>query len=68
MSDKLIRLMVLCAKNNVEFHYLMEGDVNSIEFIDGDVKKLISKIPFHDDKGLEKLIDDKYDELNELFK
>ena len=67
MTDKLNKLFEICGINNFEFTYQKEGDKNFITHSLNPNVILVNIISI-EDADLEKLLDDKIKELEEIFK
>jgi hypothetical protein len=67
MTDKLNKLFEVCGVNNFEFTYQKEGDKNFITHSLNPNVILVNIINI-EDVDLEKLLDDKIKELEEIFK
>ena len=67
MNEKLNKLFKVCGINNFEFTYQKDGEKN---FINHSLSpnKILVNISDVEDVELEKLLDDKIKELEELFK
>jgi hypothetical protein len=68
IPNKLNEILILSSKNNMEFVYQKEGEENFIEFSIEPERKITINIVNEKDKNLKKLINKKFEELNQLFK
>jgi hypothetical protein len=68
IPNKLNEILILSSKNNMEFVYQKEGEENFIEFSIEPERKITVNIVNEKDKNLKKLINQKLEELNQLFK
>jgi hypothetical protein len=68
IPNKLNEILIFCSKNNMEFTYQKEGEENFIEFSIEPERKITINIVNEKDKNLKKLINKKFEELNQLFK
>lgn len=68
IPNKLNEILILCSKNNMEFIYQKEGEENFIEYSTEPERKITVNIVKEKDKNLKRLINEKLDELNQLFK
>jgi hypothetical protein len=68
IPNKLNEILILSSKNNMEFVYQKEGEENFIEFSIEPERKITINIVNEKDKNLKKLINQKLEELNQLFK
>jgi hypothetical protein len=67
MNEKLNKLFEVCGINDFEFTYQKDGDKNFISH-SLNPNKILVNISDVEDVELEKLLDDKIEELKELFK
>jgi SET domain-containing protein len=67
MNEKLNKLFEVCGINDFEFTYQKDGDKNFINH-SLNPNKILVNISDVEDIELEKLLDDKIEELKELFK
>jgi hypothetical protein len=68
IPNKLNEILILSSKNNMEFVYQKEGEENFIKFSIEPERKITVNIVNEKDKNLKKLINQKLEELNQLFK
>lgn len=68
ISSKLNQLLIICAKQKVEFHFGKEGSANRIYFSGPPDNKLDINIGDVDDEELESYLDAKIKELEDFFK
>jgi hypothetical protein len=68
IPNKLNEILILSSKNNMEFVYQKEGEENFIEFSIEPERKITINIVNEKDKNLKKLINKKFEDLNQLFK
>lgn len=68
ISKKLNHLLTLCAKQNFEFLLQKEGSTNRIYFTGPPENKLEINLGDVEDKDLEKILDEKIQELENLLK
>ena len=68
IPNKLNEILILCSKNNMEFTYQKEGEENFIEYSIEPERKITVNIVKEKDKNLKRLINEKLEELNQLFK
>jgi hypothetical protein len=67
MNEKLNKLFEVCGINDFEFTYQKDGDKNFISH-SLNPNKILVNISDVEDVEFEKLLDDKIEELKELFK
>ena len=67
MDKKIDELFRMCGINNFSFTLQKEGKENFIDYSLTPDKKIIINVPNYEDKEFEKLLDNKIDELKELF-
>jgi hypothetical protein len=67
MNEKLNKLFEVCGINDFEFTYQKDGDKNFISH-SLNPNKILVNISDVEDVELEKLLNDKIEELKELFK
>ena len=65
MTDKLNEIATFCGKNNIELT-LLKSESNSIDYLIDEKKLIINFSEFTNDKFL-KLLEEKLQELKELF-
>lgn len=68
IPNKLNEILILSSKNNMEFVYQKEGEENFIKFSIEPERRITVNIVNEKDKNLKKLINQKLEELNQLFK
>jgi hypothetical protein len=68
IPNKLNEILILCSKNNMEFIYQKEGEENFIEFSIEPERKITVNIVNEKDKNLKRLINEKLEGLDQLFK
>jgi hypothetical protein len=66
-TNKLNELLILCGINNIVFTYQKEEGGNYVNFNEPE-KTIIVNVSDYEDKELDSLLDNKINELKELFK
>ena len=66
-TNKLNELLILCGINNIVFTYQKEEGGNYINFNEPE-KTIVVNISDYEDKELDSLLNNKIEELKELFK
>jgi hypothetical protein len=68
ISNKLNDILIFCSKHRMIFTFQKEGEVNFIDISNDSEKKVVINICNIDDENLNNLLDEKIEELNQLFK
>ena len=66
-TNKLNELLILCGINNIVFTYQKEDSGNYVDFNESE-KTIVINISDYEDKELDSLLNNKIEELKELFK
>jgi hypothetical protein len=66
-TNKLNELLILCGINNIVFTYQKEDGGNYVDFNESE-KTIVVNISDYEDKELDSLLNNKIEELKELFK
>jgi len=66
-TNKLNELLILCGINNIVFTYQKEDSGNYVDFNESE-KTIVVNISDYEDKELDSLLNNKIEELKELFK
>lgn len=66
-TNKLNELLILCGINNIVFTYQKEEGGNYIDFNEPE-KTIVVNVSDYEDKELDSLLNNKIEELKELFK
>lgn len=66
-TNKLNELLILCGINNIVFTYQKEDGGNYVDFNESE-KTIVVNVSDYEDKELDSLLNNKIEELKELFK
>ena len=66
-TNKLNELLILCGINNIVFTYQKEEGGNYVNFNEPE-KTIVVNVSDYEDKELDSLLNNKIEELKELFK
>ena len=66
-TNKLNELLILCGINNIVFTYQKEDSGNYVDFNESE-KTIVINISDYEDQELDSLLNNKIEELKELFK
>lgn len=67
VEDKIMKLAHFCFTNKIDFTYQKEENGNYITISEEEKTSVVLNISDPEDKNLNKMIDEKLDELNQLL-
>jgi len=66
-EQKIIQLALFCYRNKIEFIFQKEDEGNYVKYESEPIKKVTLNISDPDDLDFESVLDEKINELNQLF-
>jgi hypothetical protein len=66
-EQKIIQLALFCYKNKIEFIFQKEDEGNYVKYESEPIKKVTLNISDPEDPNFESVLDERIDELNQLF-